>query len=158
VEQVRPVPGAVALLEVTAFLAPDELPRDLFAQQLDPPPDDLAVLAGDPFAFDDAVAALRRYALVKASTQTLTVHRLLQQVLRDHLGPPATAIRLTAAVRLLAKLFPRKGHRDPRVWPTCEQLLPHSITAVDHAEQLARERTNQAGHADRNDTLAEAAS
>jgi hypothetical protein len=66
VERVRPTPGASELLEVCAFLGPEEIPRELFGQPLDPFPDELAVLGDDPFALDEAFAALRRYALVKA--------------------------------------------------------------------------------------------
>jgi hypothetical protein len=83
-ERIQPVAGAVALLEVCAFLAPEEIPRELFAQQPEEPDEslELARLAADPFALDAAVAALRRYGLVKADEQALSLHRLLQQVVR----------------------------------------------------------------------------
>jgi tetratricopeptide (TPR) repeat protein len=87
----------VALLEVCAFLGPEEIPRDLFGQRLDPPAQGLEVLAADPFALDDAIAALRRYGLVKADEQALTVHRLLQQVVRARLLPHAQAATEHAA-------------------------------------------------------------
>jgi len=108
-DRVRPVPGALALLEVCAFLAAEDIPRELVAQPLDPPPGDagLAALAGDPFALDDAVAALRRYGLVKATERALGVHRLLQQVVRASLSPEAAASRAGVAVRLLRAAFPR---------------------------------------------------
>jgi hypothetical protein len=105
-ERVRPTPGAVALLEVCAFLAPEEIPRELFSQRLDPPAAALEALADDPFALDDAIAALRRYALVKADEQTLTVHRLLQQVARGQLDPATAEARVEAGVRLLVKALP----------------------------------------------------
>jgi tetratricopeptide (TPR) repeat protein len=133
--RVRPTPGAVALLEACAFLAPEEIPRDLFTQPLDPPAEDLAALAADPFALDDAVAALRRFALVKATPELLTVHRLVQQVVRDHLNPGAAAARAGVAVRLLAAAFPVGGYADPGVWPACASLLPHALAATGHAEQ-----------------------
>jgi hypothetical protein len=100
--QVQPVPGAVALLEVCAFLGPEEIPRDLFTQALDSVPEELAVLAGDPFALDEAVAGLRRFGLVKADEQVVTVHRLVQQVVRDQLRPESEAARAGVALRLLA--------------------------------------------------------
>jgi tetratricopeptide (TPR) repeat protein len=134
--QVQPIPGAVGVLEVCAFLAPDEVPRDLFAQALDPPAEELAGLAGVPFALDEVVAALRRYGLVTATEQTLSVHRLVQQVVRDHLDPPTQAGRVGVAVRLLAAAFPGKGLlADPGVWPQCAALLPHAVAAASHAER-----------------------
>jgi hypothetical protein len=134
VERVRPTPGASELLEVCAFLGPEEIPRELFGQPLDPFPDELAVLGDDPFALDEAFAALRRYALVKADVQYLIVHRLMQQVIRDRLDRSGAASRAAVAVRLLAEAFPGGGFNDPGVWPLCAQLLPHAVAAAGHAD------------------------
>jgi hypothetical protein len=98
IEQVRPIPGAVALLEVCAFLGPEEIPRELFAQQLETGPDDLALLAAGPFVLDEAVAALRRFGLFKASERTQMMHRLLQQVIRDGLDLDQQRHRATASL------------------------------------------------------------
>lgn len=140
-ERIRPVAGAVALLEVCAFSAPEDIPRDLFAQQLEQPDrlEELAPVAADPFALDAAVAALRRYGLVKANEQTLSVHRLLQQVVRDRLDPDAAANRIGLAVRLVTAALPRMEYREPRLWPVYARLLPHALAAADHAEQHAIE-------------------
>jgi hypothetical protein len=140
VKRVRPIPGAVALLEVCAFLGSEEIPRNLFTQTLDPMPAELAVLAGDPFALDEAVAGLRRFGLAKADEQTLTVHRLVQQLIRNQLDPTAAASRVGAAVRLLAEAFPWEGYDHPRVWPLCEQLLPHAVAIAGHAEHYQTDR------------------
>jgi tetratricopeptide (TPR) repeat protein len=131
VERVRPTPGAVELLEVCAFLGPEEIPRELFSQALDPPPDELAVLAGDSFTVDEAVAGLRRFGLVKADEQVLTVHRLVQAVVRDGLDPEVRQRRLQTAERLVLASFP--DHPDVAVWPTAARLLPHAIAVTDHA-------------------------
>jgi tetratricopeptide (TPR) repeat protein len=132
-DRVRAVPGALAMLEVCAFLAPEEVPRALFAQPLDPPDEELHVLADDLFALDAAVAALRRYALVKATAESLTVHRLLQQVVRDRLDSAVTTTRSGTALRLLKVAFPLRGYDDPRLWPMCASLLPHALAATGHA-------------------------
>jgi tetratricopeptide (TPR) repeat protein len=136
-ERVRPVAGAMVLLELCAFLAPEEIPRSLFTQQLDPPPDELAVLADDLFVLDEAIAGLRRFGLVKAGEQAVTVHRLLQQVVRDRLDAATTASRVALAVRLLAAAFPFEGFKRPALWPVCAQLLPHALAAAGYAEPKA---------------------
>jgi tetratricopeptide (TPR) repeat protein len=135
-ERVVPTPGAVAMLEVCAFLGPEEIPRDLFERRVDPPAADLDLLVADPFALDDAVAALRRFGLVKADTKTITVHRLLQQVIRDSLNPAGTAARVGVAVRLLDQALPFGGYVDPGLWPACARLLPHALVATEHTNQL----------------------
>jgi tetratricopeptide (TPR) repeat protein len=144
-EQVRSVPGATSLLEVCAFLGPEEIPRELFARQLDPPAGDLAVLAEDPFVLDEAIAALRRYALVKADEQTVVVHRLVQQVVRDQLDPEQRRHRVAAAVRLVDAAFPAE-YTNPDVWPAYAQLLPHALAVTSHGQDLdvEGEATNHA--------------
>jgi tetratricopeptide (TPR) repeat protein len=135
-ERVRPIPGAVALLDVCSFLGAEEIPRELFGQQLDPPEAALNELSADPFALDDAIAALRRFGLVKASEQSLTMHRLLQQVVRDQLHPAVKAARVGVAVRLLDEALPFGGYAAPELWPLCARLLPHALAATEHAIPL----------------------
>jgi tetratricopeptide (TPR) repeat protein len=135
-DRVRPIPGAVQLLEVCAHLGPEEIPRELFNQQLNPPTEALEVLGDDPFALDDAVAALRRFGLVKADEKALIVHRLLQQVVRDHLDPATKAARIGVAVRLLKAAVPPGGYDNPELWPACARLLPHALAVTDHAVPL----------------------
>ncbi len=128
-EQVEPVPGAVGLLEVCAFLDAEEIPRELFATRLDPPAAELSQLAEDPFALDEAVAALHRFGLVKASELVITVHRLLQQVVCDRLDPATMAARAGVAVRLVDQGLPFGGYADPGLWPACARLLPHALVS-----------------------------
>jgi tetratricopeptide (TPR) repeat protein len=96
-------------------------------------PEEVAVLAGDPFVLDEAVAGLRRFGLVKADEQVLSVHRLVQQVVRDHLDAEqerhAWARR---AVDLLRGAFPADPD-EPSAWPRCDQLLAHVLAATDNA-------------------------
>jgi hypothetical protein len=135
-ERVHPTAGAVPLLEVCAFLSPEEIPRELFDQRLDPPPADLEVFVSNPFALDDAIAALRRFGLVKADEQTLTVHRLLQQVVADGLHPAERTARVGAAVRLLNQALPFGGNADPGLWPASARLLPHALAVPSMARSL----------------------
>jgi hypothetical protein len=132
VAQVQPTPGAVGLLEVCAFLSPEEIPRELFATPLNPPADALGMLAEDPFTLDQAIAALHRFGLVKASEQTLTVHRLVQTVVRDGLDPEGRQHRLQTAERLVLAGFPDPP--DVAAWPTAARLLPHALAVTDHAD------------------------
>jgi tetratricopeptide (TPR) repeat protein len=138
VERVRTTPGAVSLLEVSSFLASEAIDRALFSQHLDSPEDDLAGLADDPFALDEAIAALRRFALVKAGEQTLTMHRLVQQVLRDQLDPEPHRHRAATALRLISAAFPA-DHTNPDAWPTYARLLPHALAVTGHAQPLGIE-------------------
>lgn len=135
VERVQSIPGAVPLLEICAFLGPEEIPRDLLSQRLGAEVEEFAELGDDPFAFDEAIAAVRRYGLVKVSEEALVMHRLLQQVIRDRLNPDQRASRIVSVVRLIRGVFPADSS-DPQAWPVCAQLLPHVLAVTSHAQPL----------------------
>ena len=87
-------PGAVGLLRLLAFCAPEAIPLRLLLQ---PRPglagrlgEDvapvLAPLLEDPLAAGDAIGALRRYSLVTpAADGSVSVHRLVQAVTADQM-------------------------------------------------------------------------
>jgi len=146
-------PAAAGLLNLCAFLAPDDIPRELLGAGAAHLPESLAAALADPLAGDEALAALRRYSLAEVSGDALAVHRLVQAVARDRLAEEARRTWAEAAVRLVAEAFP-SGEQDPsdvRTWPQCSRLLPHALAAAGHAEalQVAAEATgfllNQAG-------------
>ncbi len=132
-EQVKAAsPAGADLLTLCAFLAPDALPRDVVrdgARYLPPP---LAATVVDPLRFDEAVAALRRYSLLEAVDDGLSVHRLVQSVVRDSLEhePQTARMWLIAAVGIVDQAFPANGD-DPRTWWWCARILPHVLAALD---------------------------
>ena len=136
-ERVRSVPGANALLEVCAFLAPERIPRELRLRPV--LADALGLAAGDPFAVDTAVAELRRFGLIAAAEGVLTMHGLLQEAVRDDLAPAGATSRVAAVIRLLNEEFPEQGLDDHSTWPHCERLLPHVLAATEHAVDLGTE-------------------
>ena len=109
-------PGAVGLLRLLAFCAPEAIPLRLLLQprpglagrlgeEVAPV---LVPLLEDPLAASDAIAALRRYSLVTpAADGSVSVHRLVQAVTADQM--PAELAGAVAAGRRR----PDRG-RDPR--------------------------------------------
>ena|GEM_PF-296267 len=143
-------PGAADLMRLCAFLAPDAIPRRVLTQGAQHLPRALAAALAEPVAYDDAVAALRRYSLIEADSEALSVHRLVQAVVYDWLPQDARTTWAEAAVRLLDGAFPFDSD-DVRTWGECSLLLPHALAAAGHGERLkvAPEATgrllNQAG-------------
>ncbi|MFH0809420.1 MAG: FxSxx-COOH system tetratricopeptide repeat protein [Pseudomonadota bacterium] len=150
-------PAAAGLLNLCAFLAPDDIPRSLISEGAkEHLPEPLASVAADPIDFGTALGTLRKYALIDLTDEALSVHRLVQLVTRDRLAPNKwwtwicmlvrilTRDRLVAdvqrkwagtAVILVKGAFPFKED-DPRSWPGCARLLPHGLEAAGHAENL----------------------
>ena len=76
-------PAAAGLLNLCAFLAPDDIPKKLLVEGAEHLLKSLVAAVQDPVAFNDALAALRRYSLMEVGDEALAVHRLVQAVVRD---------------------------------------------------------------------------
>jgi tetratricopeptide (TPR) repeat protein len=131
----RRSPPAAALLNLCAFLAPDDIPLDI-VQQEPKLPEPLAEAAADAVQFDDAIAALRRFSLVSRSGDVLSVHRLVQAVTRERMAEEARKQWAAAAAQSVNRAFPIESG-DVRTWPACSRLLAHALAAADHCEPLA---------------------
>ena len=133
-------PAAVGLLTLAAFLAPDDVPQSFVAAHADQLPELLASAASDPVVLGDAVAALRRYSLVRVVGDGLFVHRLLQTVVRATLASDYEAERTwaAAAIRLVHVGFPFSSDEVAN-WASCQRLLPHALIAAEHSQRLGVE-------------------
>ncbi len=135
-DEVKQISSAGAdLLNLCAFLAPDDIPVELLSSGVQYLPGSLAALASDPLAFDDAVDPLRRYSLVEITAETISVHRLVQAVTRDRLDGDELKKWAEAAVRIVNEAFPFDSD-DVGTWPVSTRLLPHALAAAEHAEAL----------------------
>ena len=75
-------------------------------------PEPLKGISRDQLALHDAIAALRRYSLVDATEEFISVHRLVQLVVRDRLDPLVYRAFHTAADELVhAPAFIEHMHR-----------------------------------------------
>ena len=133
VEEASPV--AADLLRLVAFLAPDNAPRSLLSEEAEHLPEPLRSVAGDALALDEAVAALRRYSLVEATAESLSVHRMVQAVVRDGLSQDEKKSWAGAAVELVNRAFPYRQN-DVATWAGSARLLPYALAAAGHAEDV----------------------
>lgn len=147
-------PGAVALLRLLAFLAPEPVPLSLLLEQgqiADLPEDTVGLLLGDSIAVGDAVAALRRYSLVTfAGDRQVLVHRLVQAVTRSQLSADQSSRWQQAAAALVQSAAPDDPEL-PASWLMYLMLLPHAQAALsltsDVIWQIARALGNRGGYA-----------
>jgi tetratricopeptide (TPR) repeat protein len=137
-------PLAEDLLTLAAFLAPDDLPRAVLAEHADALPEPLAAAVGDRLELPQVLGALRRYSLATVTADTLSVHRLVQAVVRHALEPALARVWAAAAVGLVRASFPDQAD-DVEAWPAAARLLPHALAATDHADVLGADPTATAG-------------
>ncbi|MFD5634601.1 tetratricopeptide repeat protein [Streptomyces sp. NPDC127077] len=124
---------AVELLRTLAYCAPDPLPRRVLATALRAVRD-----------VDHALGVLAAYSLITLTDLTVTVHRLVQTVLRSITAapvprsqsrgirrllrrpPPVTPQHPSeTALNLLHAAMPSGSPEDVQSWPEWQELLPH---------------------------------
>jgi tetratricopeptide (TPR) repeat protein len=128
-------PATEALLDLCAFLAQEDIPRNLLRAHLEVLPEELRQLAGDALAFNNALRVLSRYSIATVTPAAVSLHRLVQAVIHMRMEPYEERQWAKAAVQLLDAAFPANSW-ELTTWPVCKRLLPHVLAATEHAERL----------------------
>lgn len=118
------LPQALELLRCCAFFGPDPIPRDVFRRSTQVAGGPVGDVTGDPILLARAIRELGRLALVKIDGRTISVHRLIQALLRDELTPEQQATYRHEAHSMLAAAAPRTP-QDRQVWPRYAELVAH---------------------------------
>ena len=129
-------PAGAMILNCCAYLAPDNIPRSLIHGACDYLPPDIYDLINDTIAFNKGLKELNQYSLVTAQTNTLSVHRLVQAVVRDRLRTDERELWSQAAVQSVNASFSNEGLNNPKVWPQCAALLSHAMAVTGHADAM----------------------
>lgn len=142
-------PAAADLLNLCAFLAPDDIRRYLllaWMKRLNAEQEtgtSTTTHSADSeqtnaLRLNDALAALRAFSLIDIDGDLLSVHRLVQAVCRDNLrARDAMAQWAETALRIVNDTFPFDVLYDPNNWPRCGQLLTHALASAQFSEQLS---------------------
>ncbi|RKN12524.1 FxSxx-COOH system tetratricopeptide repeat protein [Streptomyces radicis] len=120
-------PGALQLLQVCSFFAPEPISRRLFSgvRGISLPPELTRVLQ-DPIRLGQAIREINRYALMKINhrSNTIQMHRLVQAVLVGQMSPQQQADMRHGAHLLLAHGDPNEVL--PATFPRYSELLSHA--------------------------------
>jgi tetratricopeptide (TPR) repeat protein len=139
-QEVGKDPVAADILRVSAFLSPEGIPLELLssgASQLGPVLADALAISEDPLALNEALEPLTRYSLIQrdVDAQTYSIHRMVQEVVKDQLGAEGGERQAQWAertVRAVAQSFPEV---DYQTWTRCEPYIPHVLLCAAHMER-----------------------
>jgi len=117
-------PAAADVLRLCAFLAADAIPEELLmrgAAALGATP---GAVVTDPFELNDVLEVLRRYSLVRrdASTHMLSIHRLVQAVLKESMDQESQRLWADRTVRVVNAAFPEGNYGAVTQY---QYYLPH---------------------------------
>lgn len=127
-------PGALELLRFCAFVAPDAIPEEMLCADVSHLGPALSTVVADPSQLDQAIAVLRSLSLVqrRPETETISLHRLVQIILRERMSEQERAAATQRVVHTLNALFPEVASESTaEVWRQCERLLPHVLAALN---------------------------
>lgn len=95
--------AAADLVRVCAFLAPDDIPEEIFTKGGTALGKHLSPVASQKKILNEALAAGTRYSLISRNRhrQTLTIHRMVQEVLRAEMGGSEQKVWAERVVDLL---------------------------------------------------------
>ena len=136
----RTHPAALELLQLCAYLSPDSVPSEIFLAGADLLPDGLRAVVPNEKAFNDTLGILERYGLIKQSPGFLSVHRLVQQVVRTSVNKQVGRERVGVCVRLLDEAFAKAAEADGSAAEAAQAaLLPVALAVVPHAVAMDSE-------------------
>ena len=125
-------PAAADLLNLCAFLAPDAIFLDMIIEGSTYLPKRLTKAITNPLTLNKLISPLLHYSLLQREGNTLTIHRLVQDVLRDRLKPTTRHRWVKRTVQIVNQAFPAPEFTN---WSRCKQLLPHAQICVRWIEK-----------------------
>ena len=127
-DEIKSVPKVIQMLHLCSIVSPDTIPKTLL---------EAALVFYEKGAIinnldvDDAVAVLCSYSLITVDTEKVSVHRLVQAVVRDRMSKDDLERYRDAIIQALSDRFPVKGYNHPSCWPECASLLPHAQAILE---------------------------
>jgi hypothetical protein len=134
----RASPGAVALLQLCAFMRPDRISKQEIEKHHSVFSEPLKTTASNQKALHDAIATLRRYSLVDSTSEFISVHRLVQLVVRDRLDP--------RDYQSLHKIADRLEHESSDSSFNVESELDQSRSNCETDGERSTDSANEAAH------------
>lgn len=120
---------AAVILQFSAFLSSEAIPKTFFtAGPLEVGP--IVPL----LEFHDSVEILLRYSLIQVTETSISMHPLVQAVLREMLPEEQRKTLANACVPRLLTAFPEGDGRAD--WDECAALFPHVLAATKFAESM----------------------
>ena len=127
--------AAADLLRVCAFLQPDAIPEEILLEGAEHLGQEVQALSTNPLAFNRAIEVLRSYSLIQRNPteHLLSVHRLVQAVLKDAMDQPTYRLWAKRTVQAVEEILPEVDHHTRERYERC---LSHAQGCALLIEQL----------------------
>ena len=134
-------PTAATLLRLSAFLAPEPIPEEMFESEEEIVEGACELLRSETGQAEgvgsirEALADLESYSLISRQEGTFTVHRVVQEVLQSRIPPERPREWIEVALKIVDGYAPFDAD-DVRTWPIWNVLRPHAARIVHLADEM----------------------
>jgi tetratricopeptide (TPR) repeat protein len=131
-------PIAADLIRVSAFLAPDAIPEEIFTLGAAELGENLSGLVNKPLDFVKVIAEAGRFSLIyrNPTHKTFDIHRLVQSVLKAEMDEDSRHLWAKRTVCAVTQVFPNAEYAN---WRDCDRLLPHARVTINWIKQYGFE-------------------
>ncbi len=129
--------AATQILWICALLSSEAIPEELFVKGAPYLGSEVEYLASHPIQFDQTMAVLRNFSLIQrhAESRTFSMHRLVQEVLRESLGEAVLCEWSGRVVRALNAVFPEAEFAS---WNQCERYMLHAKVSSQLVKRVGK--------------------
>ncbi|HVB22938.1 MAG TPA: tetratricopeptide repeat protein [Ktedonobacteraceae bacterium] len=125
-------PRAADLMNCCAFLAPDDIPEELFTQRAHELSPFLQSFVTDSSLLNDALGKLLDFSLIRRDKGTFSIHRLVQASLKNSMDKATQQVWAERTIYMVNHVFP--GNIDVTTWKQCQQYITHAQTCATWIE------------------------
>ena len=132
------LPAVASFLNLCALLAPDGIPEEVFKDNAAAFEEPLQSALAEPLKYMALLREAGRFSLVMRDVeeQTFSVHRLVQEVIRDGLDKAAQECLVRQLLEAMNGAFPEVEFAN---WLVCDRLLPHALALANWQQRFAIE-------------------
>jgi len=130
---------AAAILRLTAYLAPDPIPSEMFEEGASIVEEAVGMLfeetgmpPGDS-SIKNAIAELASFSMATREGSSFTVHRMVQDALRSRIPEERRREWIERSLQLVDDFSPTPPD-DVRTWPVWDRLRSHAALVVKYAD------------------------
>lgn len=133
-------PTAATILRLTAYLAPDPIPSEMFEKEKPIVEEAIGLwcketgVQSDNQSIKAAIAELAAYSMVTREGSNFAVHRMVQDALRSKISEEQRRDWIERSLLLLNDFSP-PDPEDVCTWLTWDLLRPHAALVVRHADE-----------------------
>jgi tetratricopeptide (TPR) repeat protein len=124
-------PAAIELMRLCSFLSPDAIPEKMILASTEYLTPLLQSITQERTRWNNALADLLKYSLIRRNqaTMSLSIHRLLQAVIKDEMDAQQQETWEACVVRLTDSVFP---FDEVAPWVQSQEYLPHALLATEY--------------------------